>query len=356
MSPAAGVARRAPLELAISAPNWVGDLVMATSVLESALSCEHFGEVTILCREHLAPLLADGPLEARVRTHRGGRSELELLRALAPDAALLLSNSFGAAWRAWRARIPLRAGAALSGRRMLLTHAVVPPALDGRRLPIPTAHLLRDVAGLFDIHARSLHPRLHVRAEERARARRRLEELGLEAAAGYVLCTPGAAFGQAKLWPPERFAEVLDRLNGSHGWRGVVSGGPGEEPLIDAVAGASRSGVISLAREPRTLGALKALVAGAELVLVGDSGPRWVAAAFDVPCVSILGPNVPQLTASSLERCEVVRVEGLSCSPCAQRRCPLGHHRCMLDLGPDEVVAAAERVLARRRALALEIA
>jgi ADP-heptose:LPS heptosyltransferase len=52
----------------------------------------------------------------------------------------------------------------------------------------------------------------------------------------YVMCCPGAAFGAAKLWPPERFAAALDRLHELHGWRGVVSGGPGEEALMEAVA------------------------------------------------------------------------------------------------------------------------
>jgi len=66
-----------------------------------------------------------------------------------------------------------------------------------------------------------------------------------------------------------------------------------------------------------------------------------------VPCVSVLGPNIPQLTASSLELCEVVRVGGLACSPCARRTCPLGHHRCMHELAPEAVAAAADRVLAR---------
>jgi len=104
---------------------------------------------------------------------------------------------------------------------------------------------------------------------------------------------------------------------------------------------------VSLAGTTRTLVGLKALVAQAQLVLVGDSGPRWVAAAFDVPCVTILGPNIPQLTASSLERCEVVRRTDLECSPCAERTCPLGHHRCMRDLSVDSVLAACERVLER---------
>jgi heptosyltransferase-2 len=115
---------------------------------------------------------------------------------------------------------------------------------------------------------------------------------------------------------------------------------------MDAVAGMSRTGAVSLAQHPRDLERLKAQVAGARLLLVGDSGPRWVAAAFDVPCVSVMGPNFPELTASSLENCRVVRLEGLECAPCLERICPLEHHRCMRDLPPSQVVAAARELLA----------
>ncbi|HVS17331.1 MAG TPA: glycosyltransferase family 9 protein, partial [Planctomycetota bacterium] len=155
------------------------------------------------------------------------------------------------------------------------------------------------------------------------------------------------AFGAAKLWAPERFAAVLDVLSDRRGWRGVVGGGPAEGHLVRAVAGASKRGALHQADAPGSLAELRALVAEAALVLVGDSGPRWVAAAFDVPCVTILGPNIPQLTASSLERCEVVRLGGLECSPCAERVCPLGHHRCMQDLTVEAVLGGVERVLAR---------
>jgi heptosyltransferase-2 len=225
----------------------------------------------------------------------------------------------------------------------------VPPARDGRRAPIPSAHLMRDAAGLLGIHARDLHPRLVATEDERARNRAELARLGL-AQGDYVVCAPGAAFGAAKLWPSERYAAALDRLHANRGWRAVVTGAPSEDELVADVARRTRHGACSQAARPRDLGTLKALIAGARLLLVGDSGPRWVAAAFDVPCVSIMGPNVPELTASSLEWCEVVRVEGLACSPCAQRRCPLGHHRCMAEIGPEPVVAAAERLLARRAA------
>lgn len=245
--------------------------------------------------------------------------------------------------------MPLRFGSALSQRRWLLTHSVIPPSIGGRRAAIPTAHLLRDVAGLAGIRVDSLHPRLHVRDEVRERQRATLRELGIDLARGYVVCCPGAAFGAAKLWAPDRFAAALDRLYDDHGLRAAVSGGPGEEGLIGAVCAASRRGAVSLGKSERNLETLKALIADAELLLVGDSGPRWVAAAYDVPCVTIMGPNVPELTASSLELCEVVRVD-LDCSPCAERVCPLGHHRCMTSVTVEMVLAAAERMLARKTA------
>jgi heptosyltransferase-2 len=343
----------APRALAIRAPNWVGDLVMATPVIEAALACGRFERVEILVRAHLAPLLAAEPYAARVAAITDAASELAAYRRAAPEAVLLLGNSLGAAWRAFRARVPVRAGAALHGRRWLLTHCVVPARHRGRRCT-PTAHLQRDCAGLLGIVVPELDPRLHVAPEEQVRADAALVAAGLGAGERYVLVAPGAAFGAAKLWPIESFARAAAELARPRGLAVVATGGPGEEALVDALAGALPAGVrgASLARQPRDQGQLKALVRGAELLLVGDSGPRWIAAAFDVPCVSVMGPNDPRLTATSLEWCEVVRRADLECSPCFQRTCPLGHHRCMRELPADWVRAAGERLLARRAALA----
>ena len=341
--------------LAIRAPNWVGDLVMATPILRAALADERFGRVSVVVRSHLREVLSGGVIEGCSIGVGDGRSERRVLEELSPNAILLLSNSFGAAWRAWQAGIPVRAGAALSARRVLLTHAVLPPARAGRRVPIPTAHLLRDVAGLLGIRVPDLHPRLDCDAATRIRAAERLRQQGLDPQAPYVLCCPGAAFGAAKLWPAQHFARVLDQLFESRGWRGVVTGGPGEEELVRSVASATRTGAAALLGDRDGLGLLKAWVRGARLLLVGDSGPRWYAAAFDVPCVSVMGPNFPELTASSLELCEVARVEELECSPCLERVCPLGHHRCMRELAPASVLRAVDRVLARGSKLRAEV-
>jgi len=331
--------------LVIRAPNWVGDLVMATPVLEAAAAASSpFERVTVLVRGHLAPVLAGGPVAAHVHALDKGADETALYRELGADVALLLSSSFGAALRAFRAHVPARLGVNLHRRGMLLTHKLTPATHAGRRVATPTANLLRDVGALAGLFPPTLHPVLHVTDADATRAAELLATAGFEADEPFIVCCPGAAFGAAKLWPPPRFAEAIEALHARHGWRTLVTGGPGEERLMDAVAAAAPAAV-SLSAEARDLGSLKSLVKHARLLLVGDSGPRWYAAAFDTPCVSVMGPNLPELTATSLEVAEIVRKDGLACSPCLERVCPLEHHACMVEIPSSQVVAAAERVL-----------
>jgi heptosyltransferase-2 len=340
--------RSSPQHLMVRVPNWVGDIVMATPVLDAAVADERWGRVSLVMRKHLAALLADAPWADQIVTVESSKEEVEVYRQLGPDAGLLLPNSFGAALRALRAGIPVRAGSALSGRRWLLTHSFVPPTRAGRRVPVPTAHLHRDAAGLLGIQPPDLHPLLWVRSSLEEQVAEELVQAGLSQGEPYVFCCPGAAFGAAKLWPPDRFAAVLDDLYRRRGWRAVISGGPGEEPLMQAVRDACQHPAIELTEAPRDLQRLKAQVKNAQLLLVGDSGPRWVAAAFDVPCVSIMGPNFPELTATALEHCRVVRRDDLECSPCLERKCPLRHHDCMTGLPAQRAIDACDELLAGR--------
>ena len=337
--------------LIVRAPNWVGDIVMATPILEAAVADERFERVSIVLRAHLADVLSEGPCEPHLSPIPKGQSELEHLRSLGADGTLLLTNSFGAALRARRAGIPLRAGAALSGRSLFLTHCVLPPRSWGRRAPIPTQHLQRDVAGLLGIEVPTLSPILHISDTTRSSLEEALLGAGLGPGAQTVFCAPSAAFGAAKLWPPDRFAAALDALYDEFGLVGLVGGGPGEEQQLRAVVQACRHPVVSLEHTPRDLRTLKAVIARSKLVLVGDSGPRWYAAALNVPCVSVMGPNSPQLTSSALEVCRIVRRQDLTCSPCSQRTCPLGHHACMQGLPVDAIVSAGRELLSEADSL-----
>lgn len=316
---------------------------MATPILSAAVRDGRPARVSILVRERLTGVLDGGELEPHlVPMPSGGARERSIYRDLAPDIALLLTNSAGAALRAALARVPVRAGSALSGRGALLTHRVVPPTRAGRRVPIPTAHLMADVAGLVGLHPPGLHPVLEVDRASAARVRDFQRGPGPRE---FVVCCPGAAFGAAKLWPLDHFATALAEIHRIHGWETVLLGAPGERALLEELA-ARLPGIAHLPpAESAGLSLSKAFIREARLVLVGDSGPRWIAAAFDVPCVCVMGPNFPELTATSLERCEVVRLDELECAPCLERRCPLGHHRCLAELPVERVLAAVARVL-----------
>ncbi len=329
----------------VRAPNWVGDLVMATPVLAAAVERPGDGPLWILLRGHLAPLLEDGPLGPHLLPVRGSAEERAAYRALAPERVLLLPNSLGAAWRAFRAGVPTRVGTDLGLRRLLLTDPLATPRRAGRREPLATASLYLELGAKLGWVPADPRPRLWAGETSREEVRGVLADAGLSPDAPYLVVAPGAAFGSAKLWPAGHFAAAARAIAEPRGWRVCVVGAPSEAEQVARVA----QGIGPLAATPRLgprgLALLSPLIAGARLLLVGDSGPRWIAAAWDVPCVSLMGPNAPELTATSLERAAIVRREDLPCSPCLERRCPLGHHRCLAELPPERAVAAAERLL-----------
>jgi heptosyltransferase-2 len=88
------------------------------------------------------------------------------------------------------------------------------------------------------------------------------------------------------------------------------------------------------------------VLAHLDLLVTNDSGPMHVAAAFGVPCVALFGPTDPRRTAPAGDGHRVLYTDRW-CSPCFRRRCPLLHHRCLRDIGVEQVAAVALETLAR---------
>ncbi len=193
--------------------------------------------------------------------------------------------------------------------------------------------------------------RLAVSAQDEERATAWLGAHGLSDGAPLYGMHGGASFGPSKLWYPDRWAAVADELHRRHGGRTILFCGPGEEADVRAIAAAAQSPVASAADDPIDLRTLKAVMKRLSLLVATDAGPRHVGVAFDVPCVALLGPTDPRFSNTNLQHSALVRVE-LPCSPCHQKTCPLGgeaFHRCMRDITPAMVLAAAERLLAEGR-------
>jgi heptosyltransferase-2 len=161
-----------------------------------------------------------------------------------------------------------------------------------------------------------------------------------------IALNPGAAFGSAKCWPVQSFAQLARLFSQRLGAGVVVLCGPAEREMARRIAEDSRSPhVFALSDTRLSLGLTKEIVRRADLLVTTDSGPRHFAAAFNRPVVTLFGPTHIAWTETYFEKAVHLQEE-VPCGPCQRRVCPLDH-RCMRDLSPSEVFAAAESLLTR---------
>lgn len=334
------VSRDAPIAVAairrvlVRAPNWLGDTVMAVPTLralhqalpDAELWCLGPWAPTILEAEPGVARRLDYPREWAARRALAGE-----LRRAGVDLALLLPNSFESALHAWLAGARWRVGYAGDGRRALLTHAV--PAPGGRAHQVA---VYLDLLRVLGVAATPAPPTLHVGPARRDEARRLLGAIGLGGRKVAVGIQLGAAFGPSKLWPLDRVAALAVALE-REGTPVVFLGSPTAAPLLEGVARELPGPVRSLiGRDHPAL--LPALLAELGLLVSPDSGPAHVAAAVGVPVVALFGPTDPRLAAPMGEG-HVALWRRPPCAPCFLPRCPIDH-RCLRDLGVDEVLAA----------------
>jgi heptosyltransferase-2 len=259
------------------------------------------------------------------------------------DTVVVLPNSFGAALLAFASGAANRIGYARRGRARLLTQAVPAPRVNGRFQPIAMERYYLDLAialGCPDLGTAIELPR-DPGAERACDAL--LARVGIRADRPLVGIAPGAAFGPSKLWPTRSFAEVAAGL-AADGAQVALIHGPGEEHLareiLDAAAGAT---LFDLGGSSLTLDLLKSIVARSSLVICNDAGARHVAAAFEVPCLVLMGPTSLAYTNLNLKKTRVLR-EPVECSPCHRKVCPIDH-RCMTRLSPARVLAEARAAI-----------
>lgn len=172
------------------------------------------------------------------------------------------------------------------------------------------------------------------------------EAAGLVPEAPYVVVHPGASV-PARAWPPERNAALVRELAAS-GRRVVVTGGPSERELTGAVAGSAGPGVTDLGGRT-SFPALAGVIAAADCIVVGNTGPAHLAAAVGTPVVTPFAPTVPAVRWRpwAIEH-ELLR-RNVPCAGCRARICPVAGHPCLSGVGETEVLAAVERMAPRGR-------
>ena len=252
------------------------------------------------------------------------------------DCAILLQNAFEAAAIAFAARIPERIGYARDGRGFLLTHPIPVPQPG----EIPTherfyyLELLRRAGIVSSIESGA------IRLEGACAAR----EAGLEGfrrlgwTQPVIGVSPGAAYGSAKRWLPERFAESANRLARELSASVGIFGSAAERALCEQVATAIDAPVRNFAGET-SLREFIELAAACRVYLTNDSGAMHISSALGVPTIAIFGATNDVTTGPTGPLARVIR-EPVDCSPCLQRECPIDH-RCMTRVSTAKVVEAA---------------
>jgi lipopolysaccharide heptosyltransferase II len=322
-----------PFRILIRASNWLGDSVISVPAVRAIKAGRPDAHITIAAPEKIAavwklvPEVDDIlPLESRSLF-----SVVKKIRGQTPfEVAILFPNSLRTALEVWLAGIPRRVGFPGHNRRSLLNQVV---AEEPRRGPIQhqVFHYLRMAR---DLGAPRDAPVL----------RKFLPRIKTNGAPAKIGLAPGAEYGPAKRWPPERFAQVALAVTEQRPVQWILFGTTADQETgatIEAALGAhcmNRIGQTTLEQLATELGKCA-------LLLTNDTGTMHLATLLGVPVVAIFGSTEPLLTGPLGNARHIIRHQ-VECSPCFLRECPIDF-RCMKAVSVEEVVAAVSAQLDR---------
>jgi len=330
---------------------FLGDLVLTLPLVRELHDAQPTARITLAVREGFADLVGKHPgvtetIELRKRRgwlqrFRPDRERLRRLRAAGFDVVYLAHRSFRTGLYAWSTRAPRRVGFAGSPSRWACTETVT-YATDRH-----VSERLLALGGGSDVDRRRALSTPWYAASEAARraADNLLREHGVDRQSPFVTLAPGSVW-PTKRWSPRGFATLARRF-AERGFVVVLLGTTSERELCTRVRREARGHAVNLAGRTG-LADLAAILERATTHVGNDSGPGHLAAAVGTPVIAIFGPTDPAAGFRPWgERVLSVGFDGvLDCRPCSlhgSRLCPQGHHRCMGDLDPTDVIHRIDR-------------
>jgi len=337
-------------KILIIGPSWIGDMVMAQSLF--ILLKQQFPDVQIhvLAPAWSRPLLARMPEVERAIDMPVGHGSLmwsvrrgiaRELRAEGYSQAIVLPNSLKSALIPWLARIPMRTGWKGEMRYLLLNDL---RHLDKQQYPLmvqrfdalalPRTATLPDNLPKPDLHAKT----------DRVPALR--QQFGLQANQNILALCPGAEFGPAKRWPEQHYTTVAAHQI-ARGWQIWLLGSEKDRPvaqaIVDGLPEQQRGQCHNLAGKTSLDEAID-LLSTVDAVVSNDSGLMHIAAALNRPLVVVYGSTSPAFTPPLNDEVAILSIP-VDCGPCFKRECPLGHLKCLVELYPEQVTAALDRLV-----------
>ena len=323
-------------KILIRGVNWIGDAVMSMPFINGLGSVWPDAEIHVLTRPHLAELYKYNPYvksvipvneKSRIPGWMAVNGEI---RDMKFKIAICLPHSFSSALFLFLSGIPVRYGRACSGRSMFFTHPVYG---EIEEYPGHQARFyLEMLEAISGCRTTEVQPEIHISDAERLKASRIIEKAKRPVLG--IFCS--AAYGPAKVWPRESFAELGRRYISRTGGSVILFGGASDRNTNNEIAASIGEGALNIAGATSLLESV-ALMEKCDAVVANDSGPMHLAAASGARTIGIFGSTNPVRTAPLGRRAAFI-TKGLKCAPCMARDCRLGTYECLKSITPDDVL------------------
>jgi heptosyltransferase-2 len=329
----------------IRGTNWIGDAILTLPAMASIRATYPLAHIAVLAKPWVADIYkffsdVDEIIiyEDKYDTPAGVFRMANMLKEKNFDAAILLQNAIEAAIIAFVARIPLRAGYNSDARGLLLTHSVK------RTKEIRKVHqidyYLEMVKALGCVTVdRQMRLETRINLQD---AQNIVQKYIPETNKAIIGIAPGATYGPAKRWLPDRFAGVADKLSESFPMQGILFGSKADWDVAEKVRAAARTKLINLAGKTNLQEAIY-LISQCRLFISNDSGLMHIAGALNIPTVAIFGSTNPITTSPAGNKTIIVH-QNVSCSPCIEETCPTDFS-CMKLISVEDVFEAAQNIL-----------
>lgn len=337
-------------KILIISPAWIGDIILAQALFKYLKRQCSENTLDIIAPPWSHGLISAMPEINKIMNMPLGHSQLQLkrrwqigklLRNESYDQAIVLPNSWKSAIIPFAARIPLRTGWRGEMRFGLLNDWQV---LNKKKFPLMVQRFLALGQTLpfttESIPWKIYKPSLQINTTQVKNTLRNLSLTFLEKPL-LILC-PGAAYGPAKRWPTEHFAEVANKKH-KEGWQICLLGSKSDRFIAQSIQKLTENVCIDLIGKTSLTQAID-ILSLANMIISNDSGLMHCAAALSRPLIALYGSSSSGFTPPLTNYKRILSLK-LSCSPCFQRECPLIHFNCLKQLKPKQVLDAIDKLV-----------
>jgi predicted lipopolysaccharide heptosyltransferase III len=329
---------------------YIGDVLLATPTVRAIKAAQPDVRVTMMVNRGTEDVLSGNPdLDEIVVLDKGSlAAQWQLIAGLRSrrfDTVIDLTDGDRSAFLSWISGAPVRIGFNDEHRWRGRCYTQVVQPVPGVQHRID-----RDLEALkpIGIQAGSKDLQLWLTPEEANSADQLLDQLDVQRSQSIVLLQPGARYW-FKAWPPERFAELTDRLMSQYGCHVLIGGGDQDIDLAQQIQQMAKSRPIIMAGRT-TIKQFAAIAQKSALFIGSDSGAMHIASAVGTPVVALFGPSSPREWGPKGAHAEAL-YKGVDCRACFHPTCERGEQNCMKQITVEDVVGAVRRVVATTMSL-----